>query len=227
MPAVKDVGEPCAGEPHARIDGGREETSTSRLPLCGCGRLSPTRPTSGREDMPQWRDWTTLLSSHARPDVAAPSGRHDKETDHDRGRPGSEITSQPAEHEAQTDTEAKKVAAFFKISRSSRKRAFSRRSRRSSSRSSLVSPSRLPSSISLWRTQRRNDSGATTNSSATARYGRSLTRYSLTASCRNSGEKRLPCATSTPFRTLARPSSGWQRDRVNSSQDLAKGCSSA
>ncbi|MDX6707683.1 MAG: hypothetical protein QOI48_3529, partial [Solirubrobacteraceae bacterium] len=27
MPAVKNVGEPCAGEPHARFDGGREETS--------------------------------------------------------------------------------------------------------------------------------------------------------------------------------------------------------
>jgi hypothetical protein len=26
MPTVKNVGEPCAGEPHARIDGGREET---------------------------------------------------------------------------------------------------------------------------------------------------------------------------------------------------------
>jgi hypothetical protein len=30
MPAVKNVGEPCAGEPHARFDGGREETGTSR-----------------------------------------------------------------------------------------------------------------------------------------------------------------------------------------------------
>src|SRR3954467_11592411 len=30
MPAVKNVGEPCAGEPHARFDGGREETSASR-----------------------------------------------------------------------------------------------------------------------------------------------------------------------------------------------------
>jgi hypothetical protein len=30
MPAVKDVGEPCAGEPHARFDGGREETGASR-----------------------------------------------------------------------------------------------------------------------------------------------------------------------------------------------------
>jgi len=26
MPAVKNVGEPCAGEPHARFDGRREET---------------------------------------------------------------------------------------------------------------------------------------------------------------------------------------------------------
>jgi len=31
MPAVKDVGEPCEGEPHARFDGGREETNASRL----------------------------------------------------------------------------------------------------------------------------------------------------------------------------------------------------
>jgi hypothetical protein len=30
MPAVKNVGEPCAGEPHARFDGGREETGTGR-----------------------------------------------------------------------------------------------------------------------------------------------------------------------------------------------------
>ena len=30
MPAVKDVGEPCAGEPHARFDGGREETNANR-----------------------------------------------------------------------------------------------------------------------------------------------------------------------------------------------------
>jgi hypothetical protein len=33
---------------------------------------------------------------------------------------------------------------------------------------------------------------------------------------RNSGEKLFPLATSTPFRTRARPSSGCQRDRVNS-----------
>jgi hypothetical protein len=32
MPAVKNVGEPCAGEPHARIDGGREETKHQSAP---------------------------------------------------------------------------------------------------------------------------------------------------------------------------------------------------
>ena len=46
MPPVKDVGEPGAGEPHARFDGGREETSASRLLPCGVRRLPPTRPTS-------------------------------------------------------------------------------------------------------------------------------------------------------------------------------------
>ena len=29
MPAVKNVGEPCAGEPHARIDGRELETSST------------------------------------------------------------------------------------------------------------------------------------------------------------------------------------------------------
>ncbi len=49
MPTVKNVGEPCAGEPHARFDGGREETSDSR----------PRRATPGASrlpDQPQWRD---------------------------------------------------------------------------------------------------------------------------------------------------------------------------
>jgi hypothetical protein len=43
MPAVKDVGEPCAGEPHARFDGGQEETSASRPRPCGAPRLPTTR----------------------------------------------------------------------------------------------------------------------------------------------------------------------------------------
>jgi hypothetical protein len=44
MPAVKNVGEPCEGELHARFDGGREETSASRQQPCGTRRLLPTRP---------------------------------------------------------------------------------------------------------------------------------------------------------------------------------------
>ena len=48
---------------------------------------------------------------------------------------------------------ANQAAAFFKISRSSRSVALSRRKRRSSARSTVVRPSaRLPSSRSAWRT---------------------------------------------------------------------------
>ena len=42
MPMVKNVGEPCAGEPHARFDGGREETNDSR----------PRRATPGASRLP-------------------------------------------------------------------------------------------------------------------------------------------------------------------------------
>src|SRR5215207_6604125 len=42
MPAVKNVGEPCAGEPHARFDGGREETRDNR----------PRRATPGASRLP-------------------------------------------------------------------------------------------------------------------------------------------------------------------------------
>jgi hypothetical protein len=49
MPTVKNVGEPCAGEPHARIDGGREETGTSRQVRAepGASRLPDQPPTIG------------------------------------------------------------------------------------------------------------------------------------------------------------------------------------
>ena len=45
MLAVKNVGEPCAGEPHARIDGGREETRAQSAMPCdpGASRL-PDHP---------------------------------------------------------------------------------------------------------------------------------------------------------------------------------------
>jgi hypothetical protein len=46
MPAVKNVGEPCAGEPHARFDGGREETSANGSVRPRARRLPPTRPSS-------------------------------------------------------------------------------------------------------------------------------------------------------------------------------------
>jgi hypothetical protein len=66
MPTVKNVGEPCAGEPHARFDGGREETSDSR----------PRRATPGASrlpDQPRWR--------YARMEKVAPSERFRHELD--------------------------------------------------------------------------------------------------------------------------------------------------
>jgi transposase-like protein len=39
---VNDVGEPCEGKPHARFDGGREETSTLGSTPSGARRLPPT-----------------------------------------------------------------------------------------------------------------------------------------------------------------------------------------
>ena len=52
-------------------------------------------------------------------------------------------------------TSLHQAAAFARISFSSRRIRFSRRSRRSSSRSAVVSPSRRPSSTSAWFTQLR------------------------------------------------------------------------
>ena len=103
---------------------------------------------------------------------------------------------QPERHRRRSVSLAKKAAALLAGSRAPRADASVLASQpRSSSRSSLVRPSRLPSSISAWRTQRRNDSGAIPSSPATSRNGRPLTRQSRTASCLNSGEKRFPFAT--------------------------------
>ena len=59
MPAVKNVGEPCAGEPHARIDGGREETGTSRPSRAepGASRLPDHPPLKNRRT----RIWIGLI----------------------------------------------------------------------------------------------------------------------------------------------------------------------
>jgi hypothetical protein len=48
MPAVKGVGEPCAGEPHARFEvaaGGNRNQSGQHVPH-GTRRLPPTRPSA-------------------------------------------------------------------------------------------------------------------------------------------------------------------------------------
>jgi hypothetical protein len=47
-PLHQPVGEPCAGEPHARIDATAGGTSTSR-PRRACERFPPTRPLAGRQ----------------------------------------------------------------------------------------------------------------------------------------------------------------------------------
>ncbi len=53
MPAVKDVGEPCAGEPHARFDGGWEETRP-------VGLTQPHSPGASRlPDQPLGREGST------------------------------------------------------------------------------------------------------------------------------------------------------------------------
>jgi hypothetical protein len=61
MPAVKDVGEPCEGEPHARFDGGREETNASRPKPRGARRLPPTRPLSPGSLKPRARACEELM----------------------------------------------------------------------------------------------------------------------------------------------------------------------
>src|SRR5215217_2220924 len=83
---------------------------------------------------------------------------------------------------------AKKAAAFFRMSRSSARIRFSRRSRRSSSRSSVVKPSALPSSTSTWRDQFRNDCSEHPSSRANCGIGRPLDLSNRTASARNSFE---------------------------------------
>lgn len=80
------------------------------------------------------------------------------------------------------------AAAFFRISRSSRRSRFSRRRRTSSLRSSLVKPSlRRPLSRASCLTQWRSDSAETPRSLAAALMLRPPSRTRRTASARNSG----------------------------------------
>jgi len=82
---------------------------------------------------------------------------------------------------------AKKAAAFFNISRSSRSIRISRCRRRNSSRSEVVSPSRCPSSISCCRIQLRSDCPLTSKSRATSAIFRFPSFTKRTASSLNSG----------------------------------------
>jgi hypothetical protein len=56
MPAVNDVGEPCAGEPHARFDGRELETESPG-----------SRP----------RQWDTLTGNRRKSKAAGPTTRKD------------------------------------------------------------------------------------------------------------------------------------------------------
>jgi hypothetical protein len=80
------------------------------------------------------------------------------------------------------------MPSFFGISLSSRRTFTSRPRRLNSARSSVVSPSRSPASISAWRTQFLSDSGATPRSQAILGTGRcaSEDQTNRTASSLNS-----------------------------------------
>ena len=52
MPAVKDVGEPCEEKPHARFDGGREETNASRRNVAR-PKAPPAYPTATERGVDQ------------------------------------------------------------------------------------------------------------------------------------------------------------------------------
>jgi len=45
MPTVKNVGEPCAGEPHARIEVAAGGNQTSRASTCRAVQAPPADPT--------------------------------------------------------------------------------------------------------------------------------------------------------------------------------------
>ena len=82
------------------------------------------------------------------------------------------------------------------MSRSSRRMRFSRRSLRSSSRSSVVSPFLCPASTSAWITERRR---VLPGDPARSHWDRPAVRYSRMASARNSVGYRVPLAMWTPF----------------------------
>src|SRR2546426_4101583 len=103
---------------------------------------------------------------------------------------------------------AKKAAAFFRMSRSIRSVRFSRRSRPSSSRSSVVNAPAgpRPASISPWRTQLRSAVSVRSSSRATAVTDLPLSRTIRTACALNSfvNARRLRLAMTHSYRTFVR-----------------------
>src|SRR5215204_4792678 len=112
---------------------------------------------------------------------------------------------EPEDHRRLSLSLAKKAAAFLRISRSSVSVRTSRRNRRNSSRSSQVSPSRRPSSMSTWRAQLRSDCGETPSSRASTGTDLPLRLSSSTASRRNSNGYGAGMNTDPPCRAR-RPS---------------------
>jgi len=58
MPAVKNVGEPCAGEPHARFEvaaGGNQTSRASTRRAVQAPLADPTKTRVGLEDQGEWR----------------------------------------------------------------------------------------------------------------------------------------------------------------------------
>src|SRR6185503_12619896 len=103
---------------------------------------------------------------------------------------------------------AKKAVAFFRMSRSIRRVRFSRRSRPSSSRSSVVSAlgAPRPVSISAWRTHSRSAVSVRSSSRATAPTDFPLSRTSRTVSALNSfvNARRLRLPMTHSYRTFVR-----------------------
>jgi hypothetical protein len=82
---------------------------------------------------------------------------------------------------------------------SSRSDRFSRRSRASLARSSLVSPGRSPASVSAWFTQARTAVSVRSKSFATCPIVRSPARHRSTISALNSGANGGDGAASAPW----------------------------
>ena len=112
MPAVKNVGEPCAGEPHARFEGAAGGNQASRASTCRAAQAPLAYPTNrhtfgtlavrGAESIVELQNWlghaevrTTMRYTHYREqeDAAARLAAAFKSR---RPQPAGEGAEQPA-----------------------------------------------------------------------------------------------------------------------------------